>query len=198
MKPATPAPAPPPAEGAPQDEGFISRWSRLKKESQTAAPPAPAKAPPQKTAAAPPLTDADMPPLDSLQEGGDLSPFLSEGVSDSLKRRAFRKIFMGERFNVRDGLDDYDEDFSNFAPLGDVITAEARRLKERREEMKRRKEAEAAEQEAQTPQQSQAQEEAQEETQAEESQAEQSAAPAQEAAPQKENAPAQTPANNEQ
>jgi hypothetical protein len=37
-----------------------------------------------------------------------------------------RKLFHSPKFNVRDGLDDYDLDFTNPEPLGDIITAEMR------------------------------------------------------------------------
>ena len=70
------------------------------------------------------LTDEDMPPLDSLNEDSDYSGFLSSGVSEALRRRALRKLFTSAVFNVRDGLDDYDDDFTSFAALGDVVTSD--------------------------------------------------------------------------
>ena len=78
-----------------------------------------------------PPTDGEMPPVESLDENADISGFMSPRVGESLRRRALRKIFLSAKFNVRDGLDDYDDDFTSFAPLGDVITAEMRRLRER-------------------------------------------------------------------
>lgn len=72
------------------------------------------------------LTDADMPPLASLTETSDYSGFLSAGVSEGLRRLALRKLFHGTAFNVTDGLDDYAEDFTKFAKLGDVITQDLR------------------------------------------------------------------------
>ena len=50
-------------------------------------------------------------------------------------------MFHGAGFNIRDGLDDYDEDFTYFEPLGDIVTADMRH----REEMLARKAREAAE-----------------------------------------------------
>ncbi|MEA1889961.1 MAG: DUF3306 domain-containing protein, partial [Pseudomonadota bacterium] len=44
-----------------------------------------------------------------------------------LRTLALRQLFRGSMFNVRDGLDDYDDDFTQFTKLGDVITAEMRR-----------------------------------------------------------------------
>lgn len=72
------------------------------------------------------LTDADMPPLASLTEDADYSGFLSAGVSDGLRRLALRKLFHSKTFNVTDGLDDYAEDFTKFAKLGDVVTQDMR------------------------------------------------------------------------
>lgn len=70
------------------------------------------------------LTDADMPPVESLDERSDLSMFFSSKVSAELRRRALRKVFVSAAFNRVDGLDDYAEDFTAFAPLGDVLTSD--------------------------------------------------------------------------
>jgi len=87
-------------------------------------------------------TDADMPPLETLHAGSDFSAFMSPGVSDALRQAALRKLFRLPKFNVIDPLDDYNEDFRTFAPLGEIVTAEmrhraeaeARRARERAEE----------------------------------------------------------------
>ncbi len=93
----------------------------------------------------PALTDTDMPPLESLDENSDYSGFLSPGVSDRLRKVALRKLFSSAGFNVRDGLDDYDDDYTSFLPLGDTVTADMRHRAEVAE--RRRQEAEAAERE---------------------------------------------------
>ena len=90
------------------------------------------------------LTDADMPPLESLHEDSDYSGFLSPGVSEGLRRRALRKLFMSAVFNVRDGLDDYDDDFTSFEPLGDVVTSDMKHQAEMEAERARRARADAA------------------------------------------------------
>ena len=56
----------------------------------------------------------------------DYSGFLSQGVSEELRNKALRKLFLSPQFNVVDGLDDYCEDFTSFELLGDVITADMR------------------------------------------------------------------------
>ena len=88
-------------------------------------------------------SDEDMPPLDSLDENSDYSGFLSPGVSDGLRRRALRKLFTSAVFNVRDGLDDYDEDFTNFEALGDIVTSDMRHQAEAEAERARRARADS-------------------------------------------------------
>ena len=72
------------------------------------------------------LCDKDMPDLDSLDEDSDYSGFLSPGVSEELRKMALRKLFQGQGFNLCDGLDDYDEEFTSFEKLGDIVTADMR------------------------------------------------------------------------
>ena len=129
-------------------EGPLRRWARRKREvareKETAdearrrgESPDPSEAPPDvgesaDDAAEPNvvetevLTDEDMPSLESLDENSDYSGFLSSGVSEELRRRALRKLFSSAVFNIPDGLDDYDDDFTSFAALGDIVTADMR------------------------------------------------------------------------
>ncbi|MBI1422292.1 MAG: DUF3306 domain-containing protein [Gammaproteobacteria bacterium] len=127
------------------DEDFLSRWSRRKHEAQQShATPTDAQETPD-TSPAPVahLTDADMPPIESLTEDSDYTGFLSPKVSEALRKQALRKLFQSASFNVRDGLDDYDEDFTEFAKLGDIVTVD---LKHRLEmESKRKPQAAQAE-----------------------------------------------------
>ena len=122
--------------------GFLARWSRRKRAeadqrpsldeadesgSASAAPETQsgAIAPVADAAQAspPPLTDADMPDIESLDAQSDVSGFLSPEVSEELRRAALRKVFLSPAFNVVDGLDDYDEDFTRFEGLGDMVTS---------------------------------------------------------------------------
>jgi hypothetical protein len=121
-------------------ESALSRWSRRKLEArqqtgEDALEPV-AEAPEEAQAAVentlepaaekekPVLTDADMPDIDSLDENSDFSPFMSSGVSDELRNLALRKLFRASVFNIRDGLDEYDDDFTSFEKLGDVVTCD--------------------------------------------------------------------------
>jgi hypothetical protein len=120
-----------------EDGDFLARWSRRKLEARTGSIDDSAEAlqteEPQAVAAPPEreLTDADMPPLDSLTADSDFTPFMSPGVSDGLRRLALRKLFSLPSFNITDGLNDYDEDFTEFAGLGSVVTHEMKRLLKR-------------------------------------------------------------------
>jgi hypothetical protein len=121
------------------DEPFLERWSRRKQQAregidEEAAAPGPVEA--EATPAAPGAPDApaavpELPDLDSLGEDSDYSAFMTPGVDPSLRRQALRKLFSSPKFNVCDGLDDYCEDFTQWVPLGDVITADMRHHLER-------------------------------------------------------------------
>jgi hypothetical protein len=89
----------------------------------------------------PVLTDADMPAIESLKEDSNFSQFMSSGVSDELRNLALKKMFKAPFFNIRDGLDEYDEDFTTFEKLGDIVTCDMRHQME--VEAKKKLEAEA-------------------------------------------------------
>ncbi|MBX2823099.1 MAG: DUF3306 domain-containing protein, partial [Gammaproteobacteria bacterium] len=97
------------------------------------------------------LTDEDMPALESLQKDSDVSMFFNRGVSRELRKAALRKLFSLPGLNITDGLNDYDEDYTTFEPLGDIVTSDMRFHAERKarlaeeEEARLRAEAEATE-----------------------------------------------------
>jgi len=120
-----------------EEGGFLSRWSRLKTESQQTTKEAKSSLSEQqpledvpssdkKEPQAEVLTDTDMPDLETLNGESDYSGFLSPGVSEELRKLALRKLFNTDHFHIRDGLDDYDEEFTQFEKLGDIITADMR------------------------------------------------------------------------
>ncbi len=141
------------------DEGFLSRWSRRKREADAPEQLAnvDARAAESEIAERPrrdsvepanAKTDADMAPIESLDENSDYSPFLSPKVSEKLRRVALRKLFHMAAFNIRDGLDDYDDDFTVFEPLGDTITADMRHQMEREKEKEEQRLAKLADDES--------------------------------------------------
>lgn len=119
----------------PADEPFLQRWSRRKRGlAEVEDPPAEVAAEePPAADPAPALTDTDMPDLDTIGADSDISPFFSSGVSEELRQAALKRLFRTPKFNLRDGLDDYDEDYRSFHALGDIVTAEMRRQRERAE-----------------------------------------------------------------
>ncbi len=92
------------------------------------------------------LTDADMPDIDTLSEDSDFSGFMSSGVSDELRNLALRKLFHAPVFNIRDGLDEYDEDYTSFEKLGDIVTCDMKHQIEMQEQ--KRREAQELEEQA--------------------------------------------------
>lgn len=131
----------PPAQPAEAD-GPLARWAARKAKIQTqhaqTAPTPIEPTPPEQPASThrPPTThtgarndqlaEVDLPDLDSLDEHSDVSGFFSPKVSAELRRLALRKLFHLPHLNVTDGLDDYAEDYTKFAPLGDIVTADMR------------------------------------------------------------------------
>lgn len=130
-------------QNAAQEEPFLQRWSKRKLEtakkiSEGVEDTLESSAPDQRqdfiisnqTLEQPhlELTDEDMPPLETLDEHSDYSGFLSPKVSETLRRQALRKLFHLPQLNIPDGLNDYDEDYTHFEQLGDVVTHEMKRL----------------------------------------------------------------------
>ncbi len=168
-----------------QDSGFLKRWSRRKQQIADDESPLPddvqtrdlpvAETLPSVTDAPSPeiteqdleeasasetqvLSDEDMPPIESLDKDSDYSPFLSEGVSKELRNMALKKLFFSGKFALRDGLDDYDDDFTKFEPLGNTVTSDMKfhqRRKERERLAKLEEEQKALQENAQNEKQAQ-------------------------------------------
>ena len=83
--------------------------------------------------------ESELTALEDLGSESDYTQFMSPEVSESIRKLALRKLFSGAEFNITDGLDDYDEDYTSFATLGNVITQEMK-LKQKTKLEKRAKE----------------------------------------------------------
>lgn len=95
--------------------------------------------------------EPELPAIDSLDENSDYSAFMSPKVSPDLQRLALRKLFSAAVFNERDGLNEYDDDYTYFEPLGDVVTADMKHqteLEEARSQARQLADAEAAQETA--------------------------------------------------
>lgn len=108
----------------------LSRWSRLKSESQRAVPAEPEANPTQDdaVAAADAETDAqaiaDLPDIESLTYESDFTVFLREAVPEELRRLALRKLWRSSPVLANlDGLNDYDLDYRSLG--ADPRVAEA-------------------------------------------------------------------------
>ncbi|MEE9326287.1 MAG: DUF3306 domain-containing protein [Cocleimonas sp.] len=126
-----------------QHESFASRWSKRKIESETKFLDedmgevsdqiilSEDEIAEQKLAKLNALTDEDMPDLETLGEDSDYSGFMSSNVSETLRKLALQTLFHGKSYNIRDGLDEYDGDYTSFEKLDpSVITADMRHLME--------------------------------------------------------------------
>jgi hypothetical protein len=105
------------------DDGFLSRWSRLKAEAREAAPQAEAAPPadppvpvtvPEPVPSEPPPTLAD---VAQLTRNSDFTRFVAPGVDADVRNAALKKLFSDPQFNVMDGLDTYIDDYNKADPL---------------------------------------------------------------------------------
>jgi hypothetical protein len=116
-----------PNENLTSDDKPLARWSKRKQavlQEKKALEEEKAKALAAREQEAQLPTDEDMPPIESLTPDSDFTGFMSPKVSESLRRMALRKLFLSKDFNICDGLDDYDGDYTSFEKLGSIITAD--------------------------------------------------------------------------
>lgn len=110
------------------DDGFLSRWSARKqqarREDEEAVPAAEAsetssESQPDNTAAGADeaaFDPKDLPDIDSLDKESDFSVFMHEKVPEALRRRALRRLWrVNPVFSHLDGMNDYDEDYTDAA-----------------------------------------------------------------------------------
>ncbi|MBP2294074.1 DUF3306 domain-containing protein [Azospirillum rugosum] len=110
------------------DEPFLSRWSRLKRQSAEPVPepvaeelPAqlPEPVPEENAEATAEAADADdplkdLPPVEELTRESDYTPFLRAEVPEDLHRQALRKLWASDPvFANDDGLKDYADDYAS-------------------------------------------------------------------------------------
>jgi hypothetical protein len=95
------------------EEAFLSRWSRLKREE--AAKPAEVPASPAPAAAedAPP----PLPPVEGLTPESDFTPFMHAKVPLETRRAALKKLFSDPQFSVPDVNEAYSGDWTVGEPI---------------------------------------------------------------------------------
>lgn len=131
-----------------EEDGLLVRWSKRKTQTQSSDSTLEKvddahREPLSQTPDEPVKTDEDMPSLDTISDSSDVSEFFSPGVSETLRKAALRKLFHSPAFNIVDGLDDYDDDFSTFQALGDILTADMRHQMELEEEREKSQDLES-------------------------------------------------------
>jgi len=62
------------------------------------------------------------------QDESQVPLWLQDNVDADSKKQALSALFKQAEFNHVDNLNDYDEDFTQFTPLGDVVTHEMKRV----------------------------------------------------------------------
>ena len=110
------------------DDDFLTRWSRRKR-GEHPEEPAP-ESPDLKTANAvipeaesedqgDPEVMAQLPDIDGMDDSSDFTVFLQKGVPEALRRRALRKLWRVNPVLANlDGLNDYDEDYTQLSTWG--------------------------------------------------------------------------------
>lgn len=94
------------------NESFVHRWSRLKREGAE-----PAQSATQEEEAPP------LPCLDELTPESDFSAFMHPKVDPDLRQAALKKLFSSARYQAMDGLDVYIGDYSTPDPLPPALLA---------------------------------------------------------------------------
>lgn len=115
------------------EQGFLSRWSRRKLDQDSAEEEQS-------------LTPATEEPVETIEASDQITDTDSEqekpiwqrdDVDEETRKSALRALFRKPEFNVRDGLNEYDDDFTKFASLGNVVTHEMKRMLKLAEEKTR-------------------------------------------------------------
>jgi len=118
-----------------EDDKFLSRWSRLKRDAKVA-PSSPAVGGEVPGASVPlqaqdePVSEDSplprLPPVDELTMDSDFRGFLHPEVAQNVRHAALKKLFSDPHFNVMDGLDTYIDDYSIPDPLPMEMLAQMR------------------------------------------------------------------------
>jgi hypothetical protein len=125
------------------DETFVSRWSRLKRQA-----PEREKAIEEKKAVEAQPAPV-LPPVEKLTPESDFRDFMHPKVDDKLRRVALKKLFSDPHFNIPDPYEAYSGDWTVGEPITPEFLAtlnQARTVLFPEEEKKRIEEEQAKEQ----------------------------------------------------
>lgn len=112
-------------------EEFFARWAKKNADATKVPEAVPEERAGAVAADAAPATDVlpeaqPLPTMDDvarLTHDSDYSSFMAQGVDESVKRSAMKKLFTDPHFNIMDGLDVYIEDFNKFEPMTPAFIA---------------------------------------------------------------------------
>jgi len=104
-----------------KDEGFLSRWSRRKNYPNE-------ELEQENLQSADDLSSA--PVSEDISDSDESEPPLwqQDDVDDDIKQQALAALFKQPEFNEVDHMNEYDEDFTKFGGLGDIVTQEMKRM----------------------------------------------------------------------
>jgi hypothetical protein len=95
-----------------ENETFLGRWSRLKREERSEEKKLPEKADTE----APPL-----PPAEELTAESDFTGFMHPKVQDAVRRVALKKLFSDPHFNTPDPFEPFSGDWTNAEPISEEL-----------------------------------------------------------------------------
>jgi hypothetical protein len=136
-----------------EEEGRFSRWSRLKTGvvenelpqldeplSKFTSENLPVRAEGEELLASSSDVEADgeepdvpldLPDIETLEKDSDYTPFLAEGVPESIRKLALRKLWASDPVLANiDGLNDYDEDFTIIEAIKTFVSEGLEKLNE--------------------------------------------------------------------
>lgn len=116
------------------EQGFLSRWSQRKREQDTQDLQSELSGKETEKAAE---SEHEVASQTTSETEQDRPVWQRDDVDEDTKKAALRALFRKPEFNIRDGLNEYDDDFTKFASLGDIVTHEMKRMLKLAEEKTR-------------------------------------------------------------
>jgi len=107
-----------------QEQGFLSRWSQRKLNDESEIE----ESDEQQPSAEDKIVESDSEPDSAKIADEDLPIWQQQNADPELKRNALRELFSQAEFNERDGLNDYDYDYTKERKLGDIVTRQMKRM----------------------------------------------------------------------
>lgn len=116
------------------EQGFLSRWSQRKREQDTQDLQSELSGKETEKVAE---SEHEVASQATTETEQDRPVWQRDDVDEDTKKAALRALFRKPEFNIRDGLNEYDDDFTKFASLGDIVTHEMKRMLKLAEEKTR-------------------------------------------------------------